>query len=260
MAFALAAALAGCASGETEPALRGEDPFVEIERRQAKPPAPHAAPRWQPVQTLTGTGPARPVVAIRRDALQWRVRWSCTGGRLTIDPAGGDDRLVDGACPGRGQAFSLRHGRVPLDVRSAGRWRIVVEQQLDTPVHEPPLPQMRAAGAQVIRAGRLYDVERRGRGRVLVYRLESGRLALRLDGFATTTNTDLVLWLSAARRPRTSRAAFGASHTVAAPLRATIGEQNYLLPRGLPEEHLRSLVVWCVPERIAYAAAALRPR
>jgi hypothetical protein len=43
-------------------------------------------------------------------------------------------------------------------------------------------------------------------------------------------------------------------------LKATRGEQNYLLPAGLRADRVRSVVVWCVPVRIAYTAAALRRR
>lgn len=258
----ITASLGACGGGDEGPKVRGEDPFVAIERRQAKPPAPHAAPRWQPVRILSGTGAASERVVIRRDALQWRTRWRCRRGQLAVG-AGAPGRrarpLLKGRCPARGQAFSLQHGRVDLDIRADGPWRLVIEEQIDSPVHEPPLDEMRAPGAEVVGRGDLYDVERKGSGRVKLYRLANGRLAIRLESFATTTNTDLVLWLSAARRPATSRAAFRAPYTLVAPLRSTIGEQNYIVPRGVPTSHLRSLVVWCVPERIAYAAAALRP-
>jgi len=260
--IAAAVTATGCGNGDEAPKVQGEDPFVAIEQRLAKPRVPHAAPRWQPVRTLSGTGPASERVVIRRDALQWRTRWECSAGRMVVGagpPGTRFRRLLGGRCPGRGQAFSLQHGAVELDIQTMGSWRLIVEQQLDSPIHEPPLVEMQARGAEVVRRGDLYDVERKGAGRVELHRLENGRLALRLEEFATTTNSDLVLWLSAAPRPATSRDAFRTPYTLVAPLRSTIGEQNYLVPRGVPASHLRSLVIWCVPERIAYAAAALRP-
>lgn len=255
------ALVTGCGGG-SGPARPHEDPFVAVGRRQAQPQAPHSAPHWQRVASFGGSAGAAPRVAIRPDALQWRLAWRCQRGSLAITAgqAGGrPQRLVAARCPRRGRALSLTHGRLGLRVRASGPWRVAVEQQLDSPLHERPLPAMTAPGARRTARGTFSGVERKGEGRVSLYRLAGGRLALRLDAFATTTNTDLVVWLSSARRPRTSREAFGAHHTLVAPLRATVGDQNYLVPRGTPARDLRSVVIWCVPQRIAYTAATLRP-
>ncbi len=255
------AAFAGCGDDAAEQPEK--DPFVAVGERQARPQAPHAAPRWERIGTFSGSRDAVRRIEVRADALQWRITWTCEAASLAF-AAGREGappkKLAEARCPGRGRASSLEHGRLALRVRATGRWRVTVDQQIDAPVHEPPLREMTAPGARALATGRFYGIERKGSGRATLHRLPDGRLALRLDRFATTTNTDLVVWLSAARRPRTSRAAFRAPRTQVAPLKSTIGEQNYVIPRGVPPSHLRSVVIWCVPERIAYAAATLKPR
>ena len=66
------------------------------------------------------------------------------------------------------------------------------------------------------------------------------------------------MWLSEAARPRTTKQAVRADHREFAPLKATIGSQNYLLPKDADADSIRSIVIWCEPVRIAYTAAALR--
>ncbi|MBA3746209.1 MAG: hypothetical protein H0W96_01790 [Solirubrobacterales bacterium] len=57
---------------------------------------------------------------------------------------------------------------------------------------------------KVLARGSFYKIERKGRGSATLYRLPGGRLALRMADFATESNTDLFVWLSEARRPRTT--------------------------------------------------------
>ncbi len=142
-----------------------------------------------------------------------------------------------------------------MRVETTGRWRVAIEEQVDTPLAEPPLPAMRLANE--LRRAKFYGVEKKGKGTAALLRLDNGRLGLRLEDFATTSNTDLFVWLSDARHPRTSRDAFEAPHRVLAALRSTRGDQNYLLPPDTQASKVRSIVIWGRPLRIAYAAAAL---
>ena len=110
----------------------------------------------------------------------------------------------------------------------------------------------------MVASGRLYPIERRGRGKAVLYELPSGRLALRLEDFETSANTDLFVWLSEAERPRTTKQALRSEHTEFALLKSTIGDQNYLLPKNADADSIGSIVIWCQPIRIAYTAATLR--
>jgi hypothetical protein len=256
LAMLAVVALAGCGGGSGERTERF-DPFTEVRDRTVRSPE-RASARWERVATLSGSGPASEPFTIDGGAIQWRARWRCDGGRMAL--SAGSRALAETRCPRAGTSADVGTGRHTLDVEASGRWRVVVEQQVDTPLAEPPLKAMRAPGARVIAAGRFYGLERRGRGTASLYRLRGGRLALRFDGFATSANTDLFVWLSTAPRPRSTVEAARAEHVVLHVLKSTIGAQNYLIPAAVKAAQIRSVVIWCVPVRIAYTAAALRPR
>ena len=255
-------ARAGCGDDAEQTATAPTDLFRAVPKKTVVAPPDKAAPRWQPLATFTGTGDATRSVAIASDAIQWRARWRCQAGErmtVTIDPrprSGPASGASD--CPGTGRASWVTAGRQRMSVKASGGWRVVVEQEVDTPLHEPPTAAMRADGAQVLARGDFYEIERKGKGRALLYRLPGGRLALRMEDFATDSNTDLFVWLSEAPHPRTTRSSFKADHVELALLKSTLGDQNYLLPKGMDAAKIRSVVIWCAPVQIAYTAAALR--
>ncbi len=266
IATAGAALLAGCGgSSNKKSASDAFHPFAAV-RQQAsaeKAALSHAALHWERIATFTGSGAATKAFTVAGKSVQWRARWRCQTGRLVLSAIApsGPKGLTDGRCPGHGTSISYAKGALKLGVKASGRWTVTLEQQVDSPIHEAPLAAMRASRSRVVMTGRFYGVERFGRGTALLYRLPSKRLALRLaGGFATSPNTDLFVWLSTARHPRNTVQAGRAAHTVLGPLKSTLGEQNYLLPRRFDASGLRSIVVWCAPARIAYTAATLHRR
>jgi hypothetical protein len=264
-ALALGAVLlAGCGSDGDGERKAGADPFSVVARAPSvsELATRKAAPRWEPVATLRGSGAATRSFAVARGAIQWRATYRCERGRLRLAVLAGTSRkgLASAACPRRGRRTAVSTGRLRLGVQASGPWSVRLEQQVDTALREPPLPAMRSSRARVIARGRFYRIERFGRGTASLYRLANGRLALRLENFATSANLDLFVWLSRASRPRTTVQAERAPHTVLAPLKSTLGDENYLLPRGTRAEDVRSIVIWCDPVQIAYTAATLRRR
>jgi hypothetical protein len=251
-------ALVGCGGDDDEE--RREDPFSKVDPQISKT-RDRAAPRWEPIATLSGSAPDAESFTVSKRAIQWRARWRCSKGTLRMSvsprPRSSPER-AGGRCPDRGESSWIQSGRQRLSVRASGRWRVVVEQQVDTPLREPPLPAMRAEGARVLARGSFYRVERRGRGRAALYRLPNGRHALRFEGFSTSSNTDLFVWLSEAVRPRTTKQAVRAPYREFALLKSTLGDQNYLLPRNVDVDRFRSIVIWCEPVSIVYTAASLR--
>lgn len=253
---ALSLAAPGCGGDDSEPQ---RDPFEAISGDP--PPQRHgAAPRWEHLSTLSGAGPRTQSVSIDRRAIQWRARWRCDEGQFRIEldpPPPGGKPLTERKCPARGADESIQTGSVKVRVTASAGWKLKVEQQVDTPLREPPLAGM--SRRRLIASGDFYMVDKPGKGTANVYRLPGGRLALRLDGFQTSPNVDLFVWLSESPGPRTTKAAFGPRHVVASELKSTIGDQNYLLPRDVEPRQIRSIVIWCEPVRNVYTAAALRP-
>jgi len=213
------------------------------------------APRWETVVTLTGTGAANPpAFPILRDSLQWRVRWRCETRtlRVTTDPPPRRGLpLVDGACPASGEGFAIVTGDVRLTITATGPWEVIVDQQVDTPLREPPFEGM--ATAPLLAEGAFYPIEKEAKGTARLYKRADGASVLRLEDFEVSNNVDLYVWLSEATAPRTSADAVAAPHVVLGNLKSTVGNQNYVLP-DIPLERVRSLVVWCEPVRIAYGA------
>ncbi len=238
----------------------GEDgPTSAAPATDALGSADKAAPRWEEVVRLAGTGDQRTAgFVIAPDAIQWRVTLGCTNGtvRVALDGEPPADALADlSGCPGNTFGFSIRTGPAVLDVDATGSWDIVVDQQVDTPVAEPALAGMTDDTRRA--AGDFYGIDQKGSGTVTVYRLPDGVGALRLDPFLVTQNSDLFVWVSESAGPRTSADALHSAHVQVSRLTATAGAQNYLLPDTVDLANVRSVVVWCEPVQTAYAAAAL---
>lgn len=240
---------------------RGPEPTVPSSSSSSAsvPEAPRAAPRWETVADFDGEGvETTEPFTILPAAIQWRVRWKCQGaGPLTITaaPALKKPLLVEGACPKEGIAYSIQPGPRRLLVEATGPWRMTVDQQVDTPIDEAALPEM--ATAKVLGSGDFYDIEKRGKGTARLYELPGGSRAIRLEDFEVTQNTDLFVWLSEATSPRTSAEVLAKPYVQIAVLRSTSGSQNYVVPPEIATDKIRSIVIWCEPIRIAYAAAAL---
>jgi hypothetical protein len=221
------------------------------------------APRWETVTTLKGTGATvTEPFTILADSIQWRARWSCDGPgqlRVTTDPPPRRPApVIDEACPGKGERFAIVNGEVRLKVEAAGPWQIAVDQQVDSPLREPPFEGM--ASAPVLRQGTFYNIDKMAKGTARLYQRADGARVLRFEGFEVSTNIDLFVWLSEAASPKTTAdaAAEGAPpHVVLGNLKSTLGDQNYVVPADVPTEKIKSIVIWCEPVRTVYGAATM---
>ena len=261
-----AALLAGCGGDgggddEAAPATTAV-PFptaLPTPRSLTEGEAERAAPRWEQVKVLTGNAPTEVPVTIAEGAIQWRVKWDCERGRMVINttpPPPRSGPLVDRPCPDKGEGFSVLQGEVTLTVQASGPWKATVEQQVDTPLDEPPLPEM--ATARELGRGEFYNVDKTGKGSAILYELSDGRRALRFEpGFEVLNDPDLVVWLSEATAPRTSKEVEDSPHVEIAALKSTKGSQNYIVPDDLPIGRIGSVALYCVPVPSIYIAASL---
>ena len=217
-----------------------------------------AEARWERVASFPGTGSAERSVDISRRAIQWKVDWRCRSGRVHVTAGPGSrpgEVVADASCPGAGSKTLVDHGRATVAVKASGSWSVDVRQQVDTPLEEPPLAGM--SPRALLARGRFHRIQKRGEGTVSLYRLPSGRLALRYERFYTAPSPGLELWLSRAEDPRSTLDSRRAAHVNAGPLRSTYGSYNQLLPRGAAAEKIKSVIVWCPTVLIAFGAAPL---
>ena len=131
-------AAAGCGQDEDEKA----DRFEQLPKRPVKAPPNETAPRWEQIAAFEGKRSTARSVEVSRRAIQWRARWRCRSGRfalaLTPAPRAGR-RRAEGRCPGSGKAIWATSGRQRLGIQASAEWRLVVEEELRTPLHEPPV-------------------------------------------------------------------------------------------------------------------------
>lgn len=216
-------------------------------------------PWWQGLATLEGAGSTttRPFT-VADGALQWRVNWTCQTGRFVVRLPGRERPVVDAACPGNDTGYGIRTGAVALQVTADGPWSMVVDQQVDVPLQEPPLPVMSAPGTRMVFTGSLYRMDQVGTGTVNIYRTGDGSHVLRLEEFFVTANIDLELRLSPLEEPRTTEQYMNVPSVWVAPLDVTAGSLNFTLPADVDPTRYQSIVVWCPIIDSAYAAATLR--
>lgn len=216
-------------------------------------------PWWQTVGRLQGVGAKSvPGVRVSGDAIQWRVKWSCRRGRFVLRSPDGAKPLIDAGCAG--DTTTLLSGKIEkgLQIEADGPWTARIEQQVDVPLVEPPIPAMSAPDTRTAASGGFYRIDQVGKGRVTIYRLAGARYALRLRDFYVSPNVDLQIRLSPLRAPHSTREYLDAPAKLVAPLDITAGSMNFVLPAGIDPSRYRSVVIWCPLITSAYAAATLR--
>jgi hypothetical protein len=217
-------------------------------------------PWWQEVAVIEGDGATTTEpFTVDDGAIQWRATWTCRSGTLAVTAGGAPEPLVEDDCPGTGVGYSTETGATSLRVDAGGAWELRIEQQIDVPLVEPPLPAMTAAGTVTESTGSFYRIDQSGTGTVTIYRLADGSHLVRLDDFFVTPNIDLEITLSPLEAPRTTEEFMSAPWEWVAPLDITAGSMNFVVPPEVDLTQFRSVVIWCPLIDSAYAAATLVP-
>jgi hypothetical protein len=173
-------------------------------------------------------------------------------------PAQGNATVVRSNCPGSGTGYGVDTGAVTLQVQATGRWQLRVDEEVNSPLNEPPLTAMSASGSAVLFSGSFYGIDKQAQGRFRLYQLANGGYALRFQDFYVTPNTDLEIRLSTAPRLRTTSDYLRSSSAFVAALPITAGSMNFVVPVGVNPHVYQSVVIWCQRQVSAYAAAPLR--
>lgn len=205
----------------------------------------------------TTTGP----FAISAGALQWRVTYHCVAAPFNVvavqDSGQALNRAVVTAssCGAGGQGYVTQTGGFRLRVTASAAWDVVVEQQVDVPIIQPPPAAL--ATATLVGSSRVYPVDAAGEGTAKLYCLHDGSDLIRLESFFTTANSDLEVRLSSLAAPTTTAQITASPFADVAPLEATVGSMNYSVPPTVDVARYHSLVIWCQRTTNAYATAAL---
>lgn len=125
------------------------------------------------------------------------------------------------------------------------------EQAGDEAAERKPLPKQLAEGKFV-------SQEHETSGTAQLIRRVDGRIVLRFEKLAGSDGPDLHVWLTDRKAGLDDWGAYDDGRYVAlGGLKATHGEQNYLLPAGTKVDGLRSAVIWCDRFNVAFGSAPL---
>jgi hypothetical protein len=113
-------------------------------------------------------------------------------------------------------------------------------------------------GPGVLARGRFVSLEHQTSGRAVILEADGGRLFLRFEGFETSNGPDLVVYLSA-KTPSGPDDWHGYDQEFVdlGELKGNVGDQNYLLPKGVDLDRYSTAVVWCRRFTVGFAAAPL---
>lgn len=120
-----------------------------------------------------------------------------------------------------------------------------------------PMPTEAAAGPVALRQGNFYSIAHDGSGRATVYQLADGSRILRFESFQVLNGPDLHVYLAPIDPVPDSVGAEIPGSVDLGKLKGNIGDQNYDLPPDLDLAGFKSVVIWCQPFRVPFAAAAL---
>lgn len=115
------------------------------------------------------------------------------------------------------------------------------------------------ASAQLVVQGEFYAVDHAGQGAAVIYLLTDGSLVLHLENFQVDGGAELHIVLSSQEAIENSSQADLTAMVDVDPLKATAGNQNYLLPAGLNIDEIHSVLIWSSTGEVFIAASLQTP-
>jgi hypothetical protein len=120
-----------------------------------------------------------------------------------------------------------------------------------------PMPSEEASSIQMLAVGQFYSVVHEGMGTATVYQLADGSRVLRFENFEVLNGPDLHVYLAPVNPVPNTVGVELAGATDLGQLKGNVGNQNYELPAELDLSLYQSVVIWCQPFRVPFAAAPL---
>lgn len=114
------------------------------------------------------------------------------------------------------------------------------------------------ASAQLVAQGEFYAVDRDGQGSAALFLLADGSVVLHLENFLVEEGAELHVVVSSQEQIDETHEADLTAMVDVDPLKATAGDQNYLLPAGLDTAEIRYILIWSNASGEAFIAASLQ--
>jgi len=160
------------------------------------------------------------------------------------------------------ESFPVAEASAPAMAESPGMAHSSMSQESGMS-HESAMSQgsaMTANGSAdpvKLASGQFHTNAHETKGIATIYRLEDGRLVLRLTEFVTSNGPDVRVYLVAAVDVQKEGAAKRAGIVDLGPLKGNIGDQNYDVPVGVDLAKYRAVSIWCRRFSVNFGAAPL---
>jgi hypothetical protein len=135
--------------------------------------------------------------------------------------------------------------------------RVVNEGLPGTSENRSSGDSMAAANSIVLARGVFHSVAHETTGVAAVYRLDDGKLVLRLTDFATSNGPDVHVYLIAATDATDNPAVTEAGFIELGPIKGNKGNQNYALPDVVDLDRYRAVTIWCKRFSVNFGTAPL---
>jgi hypothetical protein len=114
------------------------------------------------------------------------------------------------------------------------------------------------ASVELIAHGEFYELGHSGQGSVAIYKLADGSLVLHLENFQVDEGEELHVVVSSQETIDGANEARLDAMIDLGPLKASAGDQNYLVPIGLDLTEIRSVLIWSAGASEAFIGASLQ--
>lgn len=133
----------------------------------------------------------------------------------------------------------------------------LAEQTTTAPADPSAEPAMEKK-AKLLAEGKFVSQEHETTGVAKLIERADGRTVLRIEGLASSDGPDLYVWLTDRKAGLDDWAAYDDGRYVdLGDLKATHGDQNYLVPKSAKLDQMRSVVIWCDRFSVAFGSADL---
>jgi hypothetical protein len=162
--------------------------------------------------------------------------------------------------------MSRRMLLVPLAiVVLGGAWyafrpeRLFINKTVSETLPQSQMSEGSAGGVMptIVSSGQFHSNAHETEGMATIYRLDDGRLVLRLTEFATSNGPDVQVYLVAANDVTRNETVTKAGFVNLGPMKGNIGDQNYDVPADLDLGQYRAVSIWCRRFSVNFGTAPL---